>query len=515
MSLIALAHSTGLDMAAFSQIAGAIFNTLALLLVWYIPIRYFSAKGFAAFLAPLLYILFFPFHYFAASGLETSLYTALILLCLYTVLWAEFRCLPFVGAGFVFLLTALTRPEGIIFFVFYCGYLLWRSVFKKESLKPYVPGIFLFVAGYGVFMAWRLSYYGLPFPNTYYAKVTLPFIFQTLFGLLMTKGFVTHYPHFLLFLLAYVGLAKLAAEKSLIPVVVLLSAGLFFSIGFSAWDWMPFFRYTIPVVPLLIIVCQIMFSRVWQTLSSDGHGKKKLIWGCITALFVFVAAEQFVSDLAFNLRINKLDDCAFHNQKLFGEWLKKEVGRKPVIAVGDVGRLAFFSEANILDIFGLTNREFAKTKQDYGTPQINFPSPGISFDRYKEKERQLLLKLAPDYIFLYNARIKISETYFGSAAGIVDQADFQKKYEYMTTLILAPGFFSDFWPKLLHPIDINDLATGLQFWVRDRWGYDIYIRRDSPYKRFTFESAPDERIKRIRMLPAPQGILLKDHGKTP
>jgi hypothetical protein len=85
----------------------------------------------------------------------------------------------------------------------------------------------------------------------------------------------------------------------------------------------------------------------------------------------------------------------------------------------------------------------------------------------------------------------------------------------MTTLILAPGFFSDFWPKLLHPIDINDLATGLQFWVRDRWGYDIYIRRDSPYKRFTFESAPDERIKRIRMLPAPQGILLKDHGKTP
>jgi hypothetical protein len=418
-------------------------------------------------------------------------------------LWAKARSLPFILASFVFLITALTRPEGIIFFVFYCGYLLWFYVFKKDLFRPYVPGILLFIAGYGVFIAWRLSYYGLIFPNTYYAKVTLPIILQSLFGLLMIKGFLTHYPHFLLFLLAFIGFVRLSPEKSFKTIVAFLAAGLFFSIGFAGWDWMPFFRYTLPVVPFFIIICQILFSRLWDTMPSEGYGKKKAVWGCITVLFVFVAAEQFFSDLAFNLRINQLDACAFHNQKFFGEWFKREIGRKPVLAIGDVGRIAFFSEATILDIYGLTSRSFAEIKQNNGCPEITFSLPGISFDRYKEKERKLLLQLTPDYVMLYNFRLRISDTFPGSTIGIAEQTDFKKKYEYMTTLNLIPDVLSAHWPRSIHPIDVWDLSTGLQNWVRDGWGYDIYIKKDSPYKRFTFESTPDARIKKIVVPPPP------------
>ncbi|MCP4714346.1 MAG: hypothetical protein GY868_04440 [Deltaproteobacteria bacterium] len=35
-------------------------------------------------------------------------------------------------------------------------------------------------------------------------------------------------------------------------------------------------------------------------------------------------------------------------------------------------------------------------------------------------------------------------------------------------------------------IDVTDLSAGLLSWIKNGWGYDIYIRRDSPFVRFRF-----------------------------
>lgn len=498
MAGLSIAHALGFDMAAMSRIAGGIFNTFSLLLVWYIPRRYFGIKGLQGVIAPLLYLLFLPFHFYATAGLETSLYTLLILLCLYTLLWAENRPLPMTVSGFFFLLLALTRPEGIIFFAFLCCYWIWRRLAAKESLQQYLPAFILFCVCYGAFILWRLSYYELPFPNTYYAKGTLPLFIRVPLGAFITKGFFTHYPHFLIFLFTFFGFVKTNEKKHAIrPVIIFIVAGLLFSIGFSGFDWMPFFRYNVPIVPLFIIISQIVSTEIWNRLTLKGRAKQKLVWAALVVFLVFLASEQFVQDIAFNLRWKGINDFAYHNHKVLGEWIKKELGNKPVIAIGDVGRLAFFSQATILDIFGLTNKEFAQLKKNYGAPDIRLPFGEISFDSYKAKERALLLKLLPDYIFLYNAQLKISDTFTGSAAGIADYPEFLEHYDYMATLPIIPGFMSQSWPKLIYSIDVLDLSTGLLSWIRNGWGYDIYIRKNSPFKKFAFEFNPDEKIKRV------------------
>jgi hypothetical protein len=494
MSCLALAGAAGLDMVAVSRLAGGVFNTLALFFVWYIPYRHFGARGFASLLAPLLYLLFLPFHFSATSGLETSLYMLLILLCLHAVLLAGNRALPFLMPSCIFLLIALTRPEGIIYFVFFCAYLLWRCCYRKEPLSPYMPGILLVIAGYGAFIIWRIGYYGLPLPNTYYAKGAFPFIVRTALGISMNKGFAMHYTYFFLFILAGLGFAKHSAGNKLVTVVLFIAAGFFFSIGFSGFDWMPFFRYTLPVVPLIIILCQVLFMKIWNTRHTH---EQRLVLGCLTAFLLLLASEQFVSDLVFNLRWKQIGDFAYYNQKFIGDWFKQELGRKPLIAIGDVGRLAYFSEARILDIFGLTNREFAMLKKEHCTPDLDLQGFSVSFDSYKEKERRLLLEFAPDYVFLYSTRLKISDTFPGSVSGITEHSDFREHYNYMSSVYVIPRTTSPAWPRLHHFIDVLDLSSGLLSWIRDGWGYDIYIRKDSPHKRFTFEFYPDERIKRI------------------
>ena len=264
---------------------------------------------------------------------------------------------------------------------------------------------------------------------------------------------------------------------------------------------MPYFRYNLPVVPLMIVCCQLLFAELWRAWAPTRG--KKLLWAALTACILFAAGEQYWKDLAFNYRWRDIGEFARFNQRAMGEWIRRELGTKPVIAIGDVGYFAYISQATIIDLYGLTNRNFAELKTRYGSPDISFLPPSVSFATFKNKELELLLNQAPDYVFLYTMRLKISDTYPGSAAGIADAPAFNEKYEYMTSFSVIPDFTSDAWPQSIHTIDVADLSTGMISWMRTGWGYTIYIRKDSPYPRFYIELGPDEKIKNIMAVKNP------------
>ncbi|MCX5898595.1 MAG: hypothetical protein NTY29_10425 [Proteobacteria bacterium] len=503
MAGISCACKLGFDMPGFSRFVCWLSNTLTFLLVWFIPFRYFCTRGFSSLVAPLLYVLFLPFHYSATSGLETAPYTFLIVLCALAILWDHNRPLPFAAASILLLLIALTRPEGILFFAFYAAYLFLRRLINKESLRPYVPGFIIFIVGYSLFMLWRFSYYHALVPNTYYAKGSFPLLIRVCLGMFTARCFVTRYPYFVIILFMLWKARKLnAGQRALAPLTCFIAAGLTFSICFSGFDWVPFFRYTLPVVPLLIILCAIIFAQLWNSVLSQAPRAQRIIWGGITAGCFLLAAEQFYADLLFSFRVRDVDAFVYHNQQVFGAWLKKEVGTTGTVCIGDVGRIAYFSEVKILDIVGLTSRDFALLRKQYVSPELEFPLCSINFNLCKEKERELLLKLQPDYVMLYNARIKIAPTYFGSAAGIVEHEDFRQRYEYVSRFNIIPSFSSLSWPKPYYFNPMLDLSAGLLAWIYDGWGYDIYVRRDSPCKRFKIEFYPDDRIKNIKVIQA-------------
>lgn len=493
MSFLALAHKSGLSMLFVSVACGWIANLFSLFLVWYIPVRHFSVKGLAGLMGPLLYLLFLPFHFYAVSGLETSAYTFLLLLCLHLVLSSGRSPRVFALTGFVFLLVSLTRPEGIIFAVFWGGYLIWRAVFKKEAIRPFLPGMLVLVLGYSAFIVWRLSYYGLPLPCTYYAKGSFPLYVRLLIGFLTSKAMWSQQIHLPLIFFTLIGFTRIREQKA--PALfVFAAAGIFFSVGFSGFDWMPYFRYTVPVVPFIIILCQLIFARHWDTIVRSGETAQRWVWGAATFAFIAMAGLQYYNDLTFNLRWYWTNCFSMHNQKAIGSWMKENLGQKPVIAIGDIGRIVYFSEATVVDLYGLAHKEFGLLKKKYGRPDINLKQLTSSFDTYKKKEAELLLDIAPDYIFLYNAKLKVFANYTGSASGIVETPAFREKYTFLTAFDVLPRVDSKAWHPLPHYYDVLDLSAGLLAWMKNGWGYDIYIRRDSVYPRFRIEKDPDGKI---------------------
>jgi arabinofuranosyltransferase len=99
------------------------------------------------------------------------------------------------AAGGLLALAALTRPEGLgVFGLALLGGAVWRL---RQRLGPLsragVGSVLLFLLVYGSYWLWRFTYYGYPFPNTFYAK-TGGGIWQALRGLNYLGHFLLLHP---------------------------------------------------------------------------------------------------------------------------------------------------------------------------------------------------------------------------------------------------------------------------------------------------------------------------------
>jgi len=122
-------------------------------------------------------LLQYDFQAYATSGLETALTTALVTLG-FAVLVAGNSRRSFLLAGLILTLAALTRPDAMIFCVMAVPYILLLGRPRCKNLLYYLLPLAAIYLPYWII---RYSYYGYPFPNTYYAKsASLPYYSQGL-----------------------------------------------------------------------------------------------------------------------------------------------------------------------------------------------------------------------------------------------------------------------------------------------------------------------------------------------
>ena len=109
----------------------------------------------------------------SSSGLETAMMNFWLILWVYVVLYKGASHAWTGFAALVAALLALTRPDGLLFCAATVSIILLRAIFarsKGEQKLVLLWGLLPFgiVVAH---LAWRLSFYGEWFPNTYYAKV--------------------------------------------------------------------------------------------------------------------------------------------------------------------------------------------------------------------------------------------------------------------------------------------------------------------------------------------------------
>lgn len=357
MLLMTLPHFLGVNVATFSKIAGMLLTCGSLVLVSLLTFaltRRFPVKArlffavFAAFLLAMLPIT--SIH--AIAGMETTLFMFLTGLMVYMVtvglldgsrllLWS-----PLVG-----LLIGLTRPEGnaITLLVLACGWFFNTPVLRRQLLWR---TLLMYVLPGAAYFIWRYTYYDLLFP--------LPFYMKVLHGRGVFGG-ANEVVTYLLYLLPSISALLLAAILRLrkeffvvlAPVVFLLVFYLFpaHAMGFN---W----RFIYPATPFITILVAIGGITIFELFRGQIQSTK--LWEPVLLAGLFLISLGNLSSLEGTIRNQNFYGAGISTYKTFGTLLSKYNDRHEMtIAIGDAGTVPYYSDWQVIDLFGLNSTEVA------------------------------------------------------------------------------------------------------------------------------------------------------------
>jgi hypothetical protein len=304
--LIALGMKLNFDPVTFSSTLGIFFYLATLLLYGVLSFKLHGKDPGPGFLLPITAIALSLHHdvnVYATGGLETAMFMFLISAGFAVTLLAP-SAGGLIGAGTLFVLAMMTRPDGVVFLAATVIYLLLT---RREALKCsalfLTPSVLLFLP----YWLWRFSYYGYFFPNSFYAKsIDLPYYSQ---GLEYTRLYFTTYYGLALMLIlggfmlwkfrdllktsafvAYVRDTIRSREPSPHPLLL----GLLLSCAYTVFiiriggDFM-FARFFIPVTPILYFVTE-------HLIYAAGRGSERLLLAGMLALATIFRIDHFTEE---------------------------------------------------------------------------------------------------------------------------------------------------------------------------------------------------------------------------
>ena len=175
-------------------------------------------------------------------------------------------------------LLALTRPEGMFFALLICAcafLLLPRAKRKPLAIRFFL----LFLVPWTVYFAWRWSYFGWPFPNTFYAKQGDEAIHWS--GLIhIARFWRVLLPMLLLQAIFFLRLRKDSRRRALILVMpVALFPWLYLSIEQMQNIG---YRFQFPVFPAFVMLCALAAARLLSTAGT--LNRREIVRLCVVVL---------------------------------------------------------------------------------------------------------------------------------------------------------------------------------------------------------------------------------------
>ena len=359
-----LLAGVGLFRADYLQSALALSAFFLLLSVWLaFGFTYWVSRSYwAAFLAAAGTILAGRMLWAGLAAMETTAFAALSLAAIWAYSKWGFRSFTAV----LFALASQFRPEGHALFALAFIDAGWNWWSDHRGMKA---GRFLSIAGqffpalvvYAVISApysiFSLAITGQPFPNTFYAKVGSQHFFS-LRTLRETAAW--HWQdNPISILLLFLGIYPLW-RRSRLAILWLLGLPLLTAIIID-FTW-HHGRYTMPLIPLQMVTAAVGAHWLINKLTGDKLVFSKSNQQLVSGFLIVVLAGLFLLGGVWNLPYwaSMLGNNAREVQDIDvaqGKWLAKNSPADALIAVDDIGAIAFFSERRIIDLNGLVSPE--------------------------------------------------------------------------------------------------------------------------------------------------------------
>ncbi len=355
MGLMAALIAAGVDPVAASKWLG-LAASVALLVLVYRSLERSGTPAWGAGLATVPLGASFVLQIWSVSGMETTAYALLFFAGLAQITGREASVGRSLCASLLLACAALTRPEGLPFWLLAAVPLVagpGREMLWRRLAAYAAPGLVL--AGH---FAWRLAYYGVPWPNTYYAKTGggLRMWRQGLHGL---TDFLKEPAHAVWIAAAAAGLLAGVAGRgrgrraaAIMGLAVLLHLLFVVSVGD---DGLFVHRFYAAIAGPLAFLCGQLFSseragsRLARTLAGAG--------------LLAVAAATLLSVQTFHARLMPvLREVALPylegNIKL-GRQLAATRAPGTLIAVASAGAITYEARLPTIDMYGLTDGRIA------------------------------------------------------------------------------------------------------------------------------------------------------------
>lgn len=383
--LLAGAMAAGAEPEPAAEVLAAAAALGTLLLLAALGRRLLRGRGaaMATVLPPVLFAALGSQARHVISGMETLLFVFLVLAGFSCLLWrwrhaseappeppgaAVVGGRAALAAGVVFALATMTRPEGAMFTGIGGLFVLLaagdRSGTARLRVRLRTAALFAgsFLAVYGPYTLWRLSYYGYLLPNTFYAKVAGPRDEVVARGWESLVKLMGQWPVWPLLL---------AAALALLPIRSVRKQPLWawlFAIVLATWtsyvlvggDFIVFFgpRMLMPALPFLLLVAAEGVRRTAAAVPAPRAGAMVLF--VVLVLLTFHALVQ-----PWPRRAGRLGGLASMNRTLheIGAWLVQDDPSGAVLAAPGVGIVPYVTDWPTIDMFGLVDEHISHHAQ--------------------------------------------------------------------------------------------------------------------------------------------------------
>lgn len=429
MILMAGVYWTGGDLEFMSRLLGIISGVLLVWLCWWIGARIMKHPPLLTIIAPCLLAVFPGFAAESIEGLETSFFSMLLMFGIGCALRERQRGsgLPLHAA--IFALASMTRPEGVMVYI-----LVEACIFINGWLCGRIPyrylltSLALFLLVFGPYYAWRYSYYGYPFPNTFYAKTGGGWD-QVRRGLAYVSSFNGC---FLWFVFPAAVLIVFRRIKKSLPLLVILVVSVVYLTYVVAvgGDFKSSFRFVIPVLAAFCLIVQASFARLWEIVENRKPGAAWVIFAAALALTVPLGWHVHTGSPKLKAKYERMRKAGYPNYidraRAIGQWLRKNAREGDRLAISTTGAISFFSGISVIDMLGLHDIHIARSK----APQF-----GTGLAGHECGDAAYVLSLKPRFIILSQKRLpspvppRKPHSELWSELQLIQSPDFIENYE--------------------------------------------------------------------------------------
>jgi len=339
---------------------------------------------------------FAPVAFWALGGLETCLFGAI-------VTWAVLITIQqrYAMAGLAWGMAYLVRPEGVGLFGVTIMVLLVRGYRNPRSRSRILAMI---VIGGTIILAhvtWRLYYYGVPLPNTFYAKVSSNWGTQIMRGVLYIQSFAIYHLAFLL----CIGFSIRRRSWPVCYLFFLLLSYVSYILlvgGDGLFQW----RFIVPIAGILVVLASVGLESLPLRRKTAFQLAALIGLSCLLPAVVrgvYANTDTPAGERGDWTPVQSLRDM-YQNWDAMGQWLGENIPEDYTVAVRAAGYASYYGAFNSLDSYGLNNADIAHRDNELGSgragherfdldyvlaqsPDIFLPAHGIIREGIDSRER--------------------------------------------------------------------------------------------------------------------------------